>query len=497
MIFRKTIQGHRFAIPSMLLARRDLLLQLLIVSTLGVVLGGYVLVISSLPAQWTVLLALVVLCPFALMVVGNVQRVLLAVIILDIPLQVDINLNYQYDVAELGTLGGLNISVTTLALAALYVLWLTQLLAHIGSPPRPSLRQSIPLLAYVVIVTLSILVASAANLAFFEIMLFWQTFMLFFYIVHMVRSQEDIRFIVLLLLIGLVLEGLLMIGQRLTWQSISIGGGVLSLDMFGSRVGGTLGHPNSAGSYLSMLIAPAICMLMMPLLRVYKWLAALGIAAGCIALVFTLSRGSWLALVVSVLIVCGFAWHRGWLSLTVPGVAAAIVLLLSLIFRDTIIVRLLGDDGGSAGDRVPLMKLAFHMITDHPILGVGANNFGTMIKEYATPEFGSAWLYTVHNHYLLIWAEVGTCGLLAYLWFLLTTLYRGWQSWIQGDRFLALLALGLMAAIVGHMAHMMFDLFVERPAVQMLWLFAGLIIAIYNMVAHNLANRPLDVTGNV
>jgi O-antigen ligase len=202
---------------------------------------------------------------------------------------------------------------------------------------------------------------------------------------------------------------------------------------------------------------------------------------GGIALILTLSRGGWISLVLSLTVMCALAWYRGWLSLTVPFVLIAVGLLLALLFQDLIGARLFGDDKGSALSRIPLMQIAFQMVKDHPLLGVGSNNFATVFGQYVTPRFSQEWLYTVHNKYFLVWSETGTVALGAYLWFLISAIYRGWQGWILKDRWLSPLALGFAAAVMGQMVHMNFDIFNGRPQVQLLWLIIGLMIAILKL----------------
>src|SRR2546426_12821121 len=103
-------------------------LQSVMVGTVGIVLGIYTTTALSLPSQWALLFILAVLCLFIVMIIGDVRKLLLAVILLDIPFQLDINLGYRADAAELGALGGLNVSVTTISLIVLYALWLGELL---------------------------------------------------------------------------------------------------------------------------------------------------------------------------------------------------------------------------------------------------------------------------------------------------------------------------------------------------------------------------------
>ncbi|MCU1316116.1 MAG: O-antigen polymerase, partial [Candidatus Acidoferrum typicum] len=114
---------------------------------------------------------------------------------------------------------------------------------------------------------------------------------------------------------------------------------------------------------------------------------------------------------------------------------------------------------------------------DNPVLGVGANNFTVVMDRYLTSDFREGWLFAVHNKYLLVLAETGIVGLLAFLAFLLGALRKGWQCWVHRDSLLSPLALGFAAGIAGHMVHMSVDVFRGRPTQQLLWLIAGLLTA--------------------
>lgn len=455
-------------------------IQWVVVGIVGIVLGGYTLKVASLPAQWALLFLVAVLCPFIAMVVGNVRRLLLAIILLDIPFQLDKHFFYRQELEQLGALGGLNISLTTVALTILYALWLSELLSRRETQPAPSSRTSIPLGLYLGSVALSVGVAQDINLALFELFMLLQIFLLYIYIVYTVRTRQDVLFIVSVLMIGLLLQSLLMIALRGIGSSIEIASISARIDSNG-RVGGTLGGPNSAASYLSLLLAPTLSIFLTRLKHWYKWLAALGFGLGGVALILTSSRGGWLAFILSIILLCLLAWRRGWLPLAIPMFGTFVVVLLGVSFQDVIVNRLFGSDEGSALSRVPLMMLAFQIIWDNPILGAGANNFALLIQQYSTPEFGNTWLYIVHNQYLLVWSEKGVLGLVTFIWFLIATIHQGWRCWMSKDRLLSSLALGFSVAIIGQMVHMNVDIFNGRPQTQLLWLIAGLLTAISGM----------------
>src|SRR5689334_19620737 len=102
---------------------RNALTQTLVVIVVGIVLGVSVLVLPQVPRQWAGLIILGLLAPFVMLIVGNVQRLMLAIIAVEIPIQLDKYFFFQEPMANLGSIGGLNISVTTICLCVLYALW--------------------------------------------------------------------------------------------------------------------------------------------------------------------------------------------------------------------------------------------------------------------------------------------------------------------------------------------------------------------------------------
>lgn len=169
------------------------------------------------------------------------------------------------------------------------------------------------------------------------------------------------------------------------------------------------------------------------------------------------------------------------MSIWVPLVMLGLASLAFLFYRDAILERLLLAGGDLSAGRIVLMRLAWQMIRDHPLLGVGANNFFLALKQYLTPDFNGDWIYTVHNKYLLVWAEAGVGALAAFLLFLFVTIRNGWLCWSRGDRFLSPLALGLTAALLGQMVFMTVDVYHSRPAIQSLWFASALIVTMSQM----------------
>jgi hypothetical protein len=79
--------------------------------------------------------------------------------------------------------------------------------------------------------------------------------------------------------------------------------------------------------------------------------------------------------------------------------------------------------------------------------------------------------------YFLAWAEAGFGALLALLWFLGSSLRRGWKAVARAGP-LSPLALGLTASILSAMVTMGVERFIARPLVELLWVVAALLVSI-------------------
>src|ERR1035438_1531334 len=214
----------------------------------------------------------------------KLQRALLAIIVLNISWQIQKYFFLREDVANLGSMGGLQISLTNIALAGLYAAWLIESVIHRGSgePEKQHLSAvTISAALFVLFCALSILVASDATLgAFevssvlerflltlgaFEVSSVLERFLLYIYIVHKVGSREDLLFVTRVFLIGLIIQSFLMLAQA--------GGLLPTVDWYGikartdfagdPRVSGTIGSPNTAAAYLAMSMVFAFSVLLL------------------------------------------------------------------------------------------------------------------------------------------------------------------------------------------------------------------------------------------
>jgi putative inorganic carbon (HCO3(-)) transporter len=248
-----------------------------------------------------------------------------------------------------------------------------------------------------------------------------------------------------------------------------------------ARTAGTFGSPNTAGGVLGPMIAVALGLAICPERRFRRFaMAAVGI--GIVALVLTGSRGSWLGLVVTLATVGSIALRQGLISLPAAGGATLLIGVVMLPVAGVVATRL-SADAEAAVSRIPLARLGVKMIEDRPLLGVGLNNVGVSIEEYAGPEFSREWLYTIHNKYLVVAAESGVLALAALVWFLLAVIRRAVRCVRSRDPWLVGVSAGLLGAVLAEMTHMTVDIFTSRGQVQLLWLLGAMIVVASGLLA--------------
>ena len=419
-----------------------------------------------------------------------IERILMAIVLLEIPLQFDKYFGHNEALGAVGAVSGFNISLTTLCLPLLYALWLPRFL-RASMFPGTGLRINTPLLIYVGLTGLSLIVAHNRWLALNALWLMLQTLLIYIYVANATRTRQDVSFVVALLLCGVAIHGCLMAATRLLGD-IQLGPFITAtIDPITARACGTMGSPNTVAGYLQLLLPLSVAVWFGSVAKWQKLLAFVAFVCGMVGLVLTLSRGGWLGTAVSLGLLLVIGARRGLIPLMSIVRAAKIpilgLLIMMVCLSPMIVGRLTSDDGGAASSRLPLNMLSLRMIAKHP-LGVGANNNAHVAQKYTgTADMRGEWFYTVHNKYLLVWSEIGFFGLLAFIAFLVTTVRCGWQASKRMDHTMSIILLSLTVGVAGQMVHMLVDIFNCRAHEQVLWVYASLILAISAL--HSTQNR--------
>lgn len=412
------------------------------------------------------------------------ERTLLAIGVFEIPLQIDKYFMFHETDASLGAVGGFNVSVLTVCLAGLYLVWGFRYTdPGYQKASRQKLVIGVPMLLYLGTVGLSVSVAGLKLLALFDLFLLAQSYLLFFYVANRVRNREDLKFLILILSLTALFQsflifGLKALGESAYGQQFDIGPLALTVWEDG-RPAGSMHSAVLVGSFLALLWVPTTAILVTDVSGNLRRLALITTGAVGLAILITQTRGAILTTFLGACILGTACLVRGWLPKKVLLLAGAVALAGAIPLKNVVEKRLQGNDNGSAEARIHLASIASEMIADQPWFGFGAGNCHVAGSRYADQaKYRSLWYYTVHCKYLLVWIETGVIGLLAFLLVLGNGLVQGLRTWFLKDRFLAPLGLALAVAIFGNMLHMLVDVFNSRTQVQVLWLILGLAAAV-------------------
>ena len=220
------------------------------------------------------------------------------------------------------------------------------------------------------------------------------------------------------------------------------------------RIRGLYGSPNHLGMFLGRAFPVALALAALGGTR--RGLFAGALLPIGVALVLTFSVGAWVGVAAAVVAVALYFGRRVVLS----GGAAALVLCavsLPALLRVERIASHLDFSEGTSFLRLQLWGSALDLVWDHPLAGVGLDNFLYYYRDlgYMLP---GGWrepsLSHPHNLALDFWLSLGLIGLLLFS-VLLYRFYRdAWRvvrrSPVRGDRALALAALASMTDFVAH-----------------------------------------------
>jgi putative inorganic carbon (HCO3(-)) transporter len=244
------------------------------------------------------------------------------------------------------------------------------------------------------------------------------------------------------------------------------------------RSAGPIGDPNFYALVLAVVVPLAVYRVRDERRGALKLAAAAVVLITLVAIALTYSRGGILTVAIA-LVLCGLLLRpRPRDVAVVIGVLAGVTLLLpgSVIGRVTSVTS---KTDSSISDRLGSERVALEMFIDHPILGVGANNFAETYFPYALRLNVPGAANKPHNTYLSIAAETGLVGLLSFGAAMATLLIAVWKkrtaARAAGDRVMEGLAASVFVALSTYLVGVSF-LPIAYP--RYLWVIAGVALAI-------------------
>lgn len=306
---------------------------------------------------------------------------------------------------------------------------------------RKRIKQS-PLAMLPTILTVLFVLWSAAGLFFApnqvfvkqELLTNIRVLLIFFAIINFVNTKEDLQYFFLGFAFGLLYEGLIAVHQ---WLRGPVGLGFLGEQHVGWQAMGTFVHASVAGFYLSLMSALVFRMAVYLRPKFHKFYVA-AFFVGVVGLYGTYNRANWLGFAGAMVIMFGMDFLRGRaLTKKARGILAliAVVALAGALRYGGLIIERFSDAEESmmaerSSSRKSLALDAWRIIQEHPVTGVGLNNY----REFVNKE--TAGLQIVHCSYLLVAAELGFVGGILFIAIILAFLYVGFWTRRSKDEFL-------------------------------------------------------------
>ncbi len=205
-----------------------------------------------------------------------------------------------------------------------------------------------------------------------------------------------------------------------------------------------------------------------------------------IVVVFTFTRGIWLALLAALAI---FSWiFARRATAAIAGIGAAVI-LVSMLIPSSLRTRALSmADAGTNVERLLLWETTWNMLRDRPLLGVGIGNYRLAQGAYVREEVPLLMTGThAHNIWLQAAVERGVLGMLALLWVSATLLREAVRA-VRMLRPVGGMAHALAAAAVAALAGFFIDGFVQNnfgdsQVAMLFWLVAGIVVVCGRLAA--------------
>lgn len=262
------------------------------------------------------------------------------------------------------------------------------------------------------------------------------------------------------------------------------------------------GSSNNLGSWIERALPIALAL---GLLGTSGWRDRVGawvcFALGALALYWTGSRGAWMGATLGCAVVVCLWVGKRWLPIAL-GVGAAALFLWR---RTDFIQALLSGHHGTGSLRLLIWLAALKMIRDHPIFGLGPDQFLYHYSNLYTthpywvttlggkPTIAASQPALAHPHNLLLelWISGGilaVIGFAALLWALWRRSLRLWLAGRQTSQdaraqWRGAVALGIAGALVATVAHGMVDSAYFFPDLALIfWMFVALLVGLERLM---------------
>ena len=389
----------------------------------------------------------------------------------------------------------------TLLIVAILVKWITEKQISEGWS-----RAAILVGAYGLVIFSSLLYAADFEYALTAALRFLKDGIIAVIITILIRNGKILQGVIWALLLAGIFVGTISTYQGLSGNSSNTFGGFGQIgyqnivsETEGTRLSGPVGDPNFYAQSMIVLIPIALSRFLKEKRWFLKALAGWAFLVTTLAVIFSYSRGA--AVAIGIMALFGMLYSPPRLTDVLIGILLIVIIVTFIpnpyIERLATIPDILGGKRGVLGDvsyrgRASEVIAAWLMFVDHPIFGVGVENYPVFYQSYSRKLGLDSRIEErqAHNLYLQIAAETGLAGILVFGW-LLVSMMKGMLSAIKdlkdaGIMWYSDLILSFASGVVGYLAA---ALFIHGAYPRYFWLLVGVSLAIPRVAKDILKNN--------
>ncbi len=378
--------------------------------------------------------------------------------------------------------------------------WILRSLASWGRARRAHIMISLSLrlspldggvLALVILGALSLIWAAQRGAAITELRTLLIEPALFYLILRTTaRDQRTLLRLVDALLIAGLLVAVIGLYQFVHGQAI------ITAEGGAERLASVYGSPNNVGLFLGRCIPFLLAFTLIRVDGLRRILAGISLIIVLIAAVLTQSAGALLlGIPISVAAVLLLIYGRRGL-IAIVGLALVGLAGFAVALKSERFARVLDFTSGTSFFRIRVWQSALEMIHDHPITGLGLDQFLYAYRgQYIMPDaFEDPNLSHPHNFLLDFWIRLGILGVITFCWI------QGWfwkRAWMLYRTLREPIAVALIIGVIGSMVNLLAHGLVDNSVFvnDLVYVFMLLIGLVSNLpqAKHDENTRAIDV----
>lgn len=341
-----------------------------------------------------------------------------------------------------------------------------------------------PILFYLLVCLAATIFSSNQVISFRHLITKTSEYLLLFFIVVEILDKRILRNILIVMVISVGLIGIDGIFQYFTNYDFFR----LRTPVIGVRINGPFTTPNDFSNYIVTLL-PLVASL--SFLRFKKiWIRPTLIINSLIlfiCLVLSVTRSSWIALLLAIPLVAILGNKRLFLIiLLVITITLSFFPLLSGLAKSRIIYFFDYNEAQPVAERQLLWKLGLNMFLDRPILGQGLGTFMYNFDRFKPEEYPFNWgISYAHNCFLQIASETGILGLSTFSSIIIILFLFSFELLrkIKENHFYYYILSGCLLGIFAYLVTSFFDTnLYSLPLAVLFWFMMGLTVGVIKII---------------